>query len=175
MHDAVLAVYAETGWAGFTLDAVARRARVGRAALYRRWASKSALLVDALEARSPLPVPADTGTARGDLVELARELLEGYRDAAGFVGLRAALEARVHPELLAELTEAVDRSRLLTAREIVLRGVERGELPPGTPTTLLLELITGAVLSHVLFGRGAPDDPAYASVVVDAALRGVAG
>jgi hypothetical protein len=53
--------------------------------------------------------------------------------------------------------------------------MERGELPPGTPTTLLLELVTGAVLSHVLFGRGAPDDPAYAGVVVDAALRGVSG
>jgi AcrR family transcriptional regulator len=173
VHDAVLEVYAETGWAGFTLDAVARRARVGRAALYSRWASKAALLVDALEVRSPLPVPVDTGSARGDLVELARQLIDGYQGPAGLVTLRAALEARVHPDLLAGLAETLNRTRLLAAREIVRRGVERGELPPGTPTTLLLELVTGAVLSHVVFAPATPRDPAYADVVVDAALRAV--
>src|SRR5690606_33038272 len=61
VFDAVLEVYSETSWRGFTLDAVGRRARVGRAALYRRWSSKDDLLVQALEARSPLPVPIDTG------------------------------------------------------------------------------------------------------------------
>ncbi|MBW0089708.1 TetR/AcrR family transcriptional regulator C-terminal ligand-binding domain-containing protein [Pseudonocardia sp. KRD-184] len=174
VHDAVLEVYWETGWAGFTLDAVARRARVGRAALYSRWSGKAALLVEALEVRSPLPVPVDTGSARGDLVELARQLLDGYTGAAGLVTLRAAMEARVHPDLLAGLTETLNSSRLLAAREIVRRGVGRGELPEGTPTTLLLELVTGAVLSHVLFAPSGPRDPAYADVVVDAALRAVA-
>lgn len=174
MHDAVLEVYWETGWAGFTLDAVARRAKVGRAALYSRWSSKAALLVEALEVRSPLPVPVDTGSVRGDLVELARQLLDGYTGPDGLVTLRAALEARVHPELLAGLTDTLNASRLLAAREIVRRGMARGELPGETPTTLLLELVTGAVLSHVLFAPAAPRaDPRYAERVVDAALRAV--
>lgn len=174
MHDAVLEVYWEAGWAGFTLDAVARRARVGRAALYSRWASKAALLVEALEERSPLPVPVDTGTARGDLVELARQLLDGYTGPGGLVTLRAALEARVHPDLLAGLTESLNSSRLLAARDIVRRGVARGELPAGTPTTLLLELVTGAVLSHVLFAPAVPHTPdGYAERVADHALRAV--
>jgi AcrR family transcriptional regulator len=172
VHDAVLEVYWETGWAGFTLDAVARRARVGRAALYSRWDSKAALLVEALEVRSPLPVPVDTGSVRGDLTELARQLLDGYAGPAGLVTLRAALEARVHPDLLTGLTDTLNTSRLLAAREIVRRGVARGELPAATPTTLLLELVTGAVLSHVLFAPAAPrTDPTYADRVVDAALR----
>lgn len=175
VHDAVLEVYWETGWAGFTLDAVARRARVGRAALYRRWETKGALLVDALEARSPLPVPVDTGSVRGDLTELARQLLDGYTGTGGLVTLRAALEARVHPDLLARLAESLNTSRLLTARQIVRRAVARGELPAGTPTTLLLELVTGAVLSHVLFAPAVTrTDDDYVDRLVALVLAAVA-
>lgn len=176
VHNAVLAVYWETGWAGFTLEAVARRAGVGREALYRRWDSKGALLADALRARSPLPDPIDTGSVHGDLVELARQLLSGYDELAGLVTLRATLEARVHPDLLARLADGLNASRLLTARDIVRRGIARGELPAATPTTLLLELVTGAVLSHLLFapadGRREPD-PDYAERLVSLVLSSV--
>ena len=116
MFDAVLEVYSETSWRGFTLDAVGRRARVGRAALYRRWDSKDDLLVQALEARSPLPDPIDTGSLRADLVELAGQLLRGYRTTSGLVSLRVALDARAHPELLARLTDTLNRSRVLAAQ-----------------------------------------------------------
>lgn len=178
VYDAVLEVYWETGWAGFTLDAVARRARVGRAGLYSRWESKGALLVQALEARSPLPDPAsfDTGSVRGDLVELAGQLLDGYAGPGGLVTLRAALEARVHPDLLTSLTTSLNESRLRTARAIVRRGIERGELAPATPTTLLLELVTGAVLSHVLFAPAAPrpdGDDDYVDRLVTLVLHAV--
>ncbi len=174
VFDAVLEVYSETSWRGFTLDAVGRRARVGRAALYRRWSSKDDLLVQALEARSPLPVPIDTGALRSDLVELARQLLRGYRTTSGLVSLRVALDARAHPELLARLTLTLNRSRVLAARTIVHRAVERGELPADTSATLLLEMVTGTVLSHALFALTTPDqgiDVEYAELVVDATIR----
>ncbi|MEJ3655935.1 TetR-like C-terminal domain-containing protein [Actinomycetes bacterium KLBMP 9759] len=169
VHAAVLDVYWEAGWAGFTLDAVARRARVGRAALYARWTSKDTLLIDALRRHSPMPDPAafDTGSVRGDLEKLAGRLLTGYTEPGGRVSLRAAMEARVHPELLESLTTSLNEGTLRTARAIVRRGIDRGELPPGTPTTLLLEMLTGAVLSHVLFGpaRPARDDGYVAELV----------
>ncbi|MGX7729988.1 TetR/AcrR family transcriptional regulator [Rhodococcus sp. 2H158] len=175
VYDAVIEVYSETSWRGFTIDAVGRRARVGRAALYRRWATKDELLVQALEARSPLPVPIDTGSLRSDLVELVTQLLRGYRTTPGLVSLRVALDARVHPDLLANLTSTLNRSRLVAARTIVLRAVERGELPPAVSVTLLLEMVTGAALSHVLFSLADPgsaaDDDAYARTLVDAAIR----
>lgn len=174
MFDAVLEVYAETSWRGFTLDAVGRRARVGRAALYRRWDNKDDLLVQALEARSPLPTPIDTGSLRSDLVELARQLLRGYRTTSGLVSLRVALDARANPELLARLTDTLNRSRVLATRTIVHRAVERGELPADTSATLLLEMVTGAVLSHALFAISTPDesdDDDYSELVVDTTMR----
>lgn len=174
VFDAVLEVYSETSWRGFTLDAVGRRARVGRAALYRRWDNKDDLLVQALEARSPLPVPIDTGGLRSDLVELARQLLRGYRTTSGLVSLRVALDARANPELLARLTDTLNRSRVLATRTIVHRAVERGELSADTSVTLLLEMVTGAVLSHALFAIATPDeadDDEYSELIVDATMR----
>src|SRR5690242_13674535 len=78
VFDAVMHVFWETGWSAFTLDAVARRAGVGREALYRRWPSKEALLLQALEAKGPLARPIDTGTLRGDLVELCSQMLREF-------------------------------------------------------------------------------------------------
>lgn len=176
VFDAVLEVYWETSWRGFTFDAVARRARVGRAALYRRWTSKEDLLVAALEARSPLPAPIDTGSVRGDLVELSDQLAQGYAELAGLVSIRVTLDAMVNPDLLAHLTDTLNQSRLVTTRAIVSRAVDRGELPPTTSTTLLLELVTGAVLSHALFShphRSAETDasPRHSELVVETVLR----
>nr|WP_256978850.1 MULTISPECIES: TetR/AcrR family transcriptional regulator [unclassified Rhodococcus (in: high G+C Gram-positive bacteria)] len=176
MYDAVLEVYWERGWSGFTLDAVARKATVGRAALYRRWASKGDLLVDALEARSPLAEPIDLGTFRADLVELAVQLLVGYRSTAGLVSLRVALDARVHPDLLGHMMDTLNRSRLVAARSIVHRAQERGEAPKSTDTTRILDLVTGAVLSHVIFShrqvadQTAENDRVYAESMVDTVL-----
>ncbi|MFZ2176414.1 MAG: TetR/AcrR family transcriptional regulator [Rhodococcus sp. (in: high G+C Gram-positive bacteria)] len=177
VYDAVIEVYAETSWRGFTLDAIGKRARVGRAALYRRWATKEELLVQALEVRSPLPTPIDTGALRSDLVELAVQLLRGYRTTSGLVSLRVALDARVHPELLANLTATLNRSRLMAARTIVRRAATRGELPVGASATLILEMVTGAVLSHVLFALDVPrgddgrEDEKYAQTLVDSVIK----
>lgn len=176
VYDAVLEVYWETSWRGFTFDAVARQAKVGRAALYRRWDSKEDLLVQALEARSPLSTPIDTGTVRGDLIELSQQLARGYTELAGLVSLRVTLDAMVHPDLLSHLTVTLNQSRLVTTRQIVRRAVVRGELPSETSTTLLLELVTGAVLTRALFSQArgdaeVPDAIQHSTLIVDTVLR----
>ncbi|WP_245672537.1 TetR/AcrR family transcriptional regulator [Aldersonia kunmingensis] len=167
-------VYWETGWSGFTIDAVAKTAEVGRAAIYRRWPSKIELLIAALEQITPLHDPIDTGTMRGDLEELTRQLLSGYQSQPGLVALRVALDARVFPELLEPLTQTISASRFATTRDIVRRGIERGELPATTSVTTLLEMLTGAALSHILFSHqlaGTPiADSAYVERLVNMVL-----
>jgi len=73
---AAVALFGETGWAGFSVEAVARRAGVGKASIYLRWPTKEQLLTHALATRVANVADADTGTLRGDLVHLARQLLE---------------------------------------------------------------------------------------------------
>ena len=67
---AALHVLDERGLAGFTMEAVARRAGASKATLYRHWPTSSALLVDAMDATFlPFPIP-DTGLVETDIAEL---------------------------------------------------------------------------------------------------------
>jgi AcrR family transcriptional regulator len=67
------------GWAGFSFDVLARRARVGKAALYGKWGSKERLIVAALTAWCTSQPPyAESGSLRRDLAELAARILRNY-------------------------------------------------------------------------------------------------
>src|SRR5262249_5955370 len=75
---AAVELFGEAGWAGFSLEAVARRAGVGKASIYLRWQTKERLLADALAAQVANIADTDTGNLRDDLVHLARQMLELY-------------------------------------------------------------------------------------------------
>lgn len=179
--EAALEVYADLGWAGFNFEAVARRAGVGRPALYRRWLSGRALLVDAVERSGMEVVVPDSGTARDQLVELARQLLAEYLGVRGTVGMRMLVDARTHPEVFADLFARRNEARVTAARAIVRRGVSRGQLAPGTSATLVLDAVCGAMLNHAL---ATPDHlrpvvaaggDRYAAELVDLVLTGTPG
>src|SRR5579864_4738110 len=65
---ATLEILFEKGYAGLTIDGVAAKTGVGRPTIYRRWASKPALVIAALSQSVGLSPTPDTGTLRDDLV-----------------------------------------------------------------------------------------------------------
>ncbi|MEU9978894.1 TetR-like C-terminal domain-containing protein [Streptomyces sp. NPDC051014] len=136
---------ASTGYARLSLDAVAKRAGAGKAAIYRRWPSKlemSVALITAVAVDSA--VPADTGTLRGDILVFLTEIADA---------LRKPLFSRIVPDLLAESTRNRElRQALFTAVRDPRRGkaarmldkaIERGELPADTDRELALDLLAG--------------------------------
>ena len=146
---AAVEVFGDVGWAGFSVEAVARRAGVGKASIYLRWPAKEALLTAALRHRAGSVSEVDTGTVRGDLIRLARQLLDLYLGSSGRAIMRIGLEADRIPGV-AEHYEAVRRSQILAARAIVRRGIRRGELPPETSVTVLLDALCGGAMMHVM-------------------------
>ena len=147
--EAALDVFGDAGWAGFAMEAVARRAGVGKASLYLRWSSKEALLTDAVTLRFTQVTDVDTGTLRGDLTELAVQMLDLYAGPASRAAHRLNLEA----ELISGVAEhyaGLGRSHVRAARAIVQRGIERGELAPDVPVTLLLDTLAGGAMMHAL-------------------------
>jgi AcrR family transcriptional regulator len=146
---AALDLFGEAGWAGFAMDTVARRAGVGKASLYLRWNSKEALLSDAIAMRMSRITDVDTGTLRGDLTEFAVQMLDLYAGPSSRVALRLTLEGDGIPGV-AEHHQAITRSHVLAARAIVRRGINRGELSPDTPVTLLLDTVAGGAMMHAL-------------------------
>jgi len=146
---AALDLFADAGWAGFSMEAVARRAGVGKASLYLRWSSKEVLLAEALTVRMGRVADVDTGTLRGDLVELATQMLGIYAGETSRAAMRLSLEGPGIPGVAGHY-EAMRDSQVLAARALVRRGKERGELSPDTSSTLLLDTLTGGAMMHAL-------------------------
>ncbi|MEV0624035.1 TetR-like C-terminal domain-containing protein [Nonomuraea sp. NPDC050404] len=118
-----------------------------------------------------LAPPADTGSLRGDLIELLKEIRLGLRTpwvAALLreVGPRSAASADLY-ELLGKFWPA----RFKASGAIFVRAVERGELPPGTDPEFLLEVISGPLYFHWLM-LGHPLDDAFLERVADLVLDG---
>jgi AcrR family transcriptional regulator len=148
---AALEVYSQRGWSGFTLDAVARTAGVGNAAIYRRWSSKAELLAQAVQAYALTLDDIDTGSSREDLLELGRHFRIGYQVPGGIAGWRMVSDARTNPELAKVFELEREGARKSSALKILRRAAARGDLaPPHTPG-MALEVLAGATLVHLLY------------------------
>lgn len=143
-------LFAEVGWKAFNLDGVARRAKVGKAALYRRWPSKEKLIIDALEQLALPAVEFDTGSLRGDLLELGSYILRVNLSATGLTGLRAAIEAKRDPGVFGDRLERMVREQVRIGRTMIGRAVKRGEVPAGTSSWLVFNALMGTIQNRVL-------------------------
>ncbi|GHH31984.1 TetR/AcrR family transcriptional regulator [Streptomyces candidus] len=168
IRGAVFAELAAVGYARMSIEGIARRAGVGKTAVYRRWRSKLHLVLDLVSAFAAegLPAPA-TGSLHGDV----RALLEAAAQA-----LRHPVASQVVPELLVEaarnpeISDAI-RSALLDpqhgiAAGIVRDAVARGELPEGTDPNRVLDLVVGPLYWRLVVVRAEP--PAGLSAHLDA-------
>lgn len=149
IEDAALEEYAERGWSGFTIDGVARRAGVGKSTIYLRWDSKESLIGHAVDQRSASVAAVDTGSLRGDLEELAANLLRHYLDPIGWATLRISVDVAggATPTTLSDTAAAMHRD---AARVVVDRAVARGEVAADVPTAALIDCIYGSVTMQAL-------------------------
>lgn len=152
--DAALEEYGERGWAGFTMDAVARRAGVGKSTVYLRWQDKDSLLIDAVDARSGGIEDVDTGSFRDDLVELAANLFRHYLDPAGWATLRLAVDAAVSPSSLGTFSARVADQHTDAITTILGRAIERGEASTDLRPAPLFFSLYGAVTMQALMLSG---------------------
>jgi AcrR family transcriptional regulator len=128
---AALEELSDVGYAALTMERVAARARTGKAALYRRWAGRADLVVDAWAARgmSDVDVP-DTGALRSDVLAVLRHFAATVAGPSGEL-LRGLLGEIVRDAEFARLV----RERVHTAgpgviHSVLRRAVERGEIEP---------------------------------------------
>ncbi|WP_310726133.1 TetR/AcrR family transcriptional regulator [Streptomyces sp. N2A] len=152
---AVFAELAAVGFARMSIEGIARRAGVGKTAVYRRWRSKLHLVLDVVSAvaAAGLPTP-DTGSLRGDvrmLLEVAARALRHPMASQIIPDLLA--EAARSPELATALQAALHDSQEGVAAAVVASAVTRGELPQDVDTRLALDLLTGPLYWRLLVVR----------------------
>jgi AcrR family transcriptional regulator len=172
--DAAADLLLDRGLAAVSMDAVAARAEVSKATIYRWWPTKETLALDALYHEwASVPPARDTGSLRGDLLSLLRPWvrLAGQRPY-GRVIAALVTEAQTDPEFGRQYRERFVQPRRDQARAIFSRAIERGEIPAGTKVEVALDLLYGPVYHRLLHGH-APLDDQFVSDVVDTTLNGV--
>lgn len=139
---AALEVLGADGLAGFSMEAVARRAGASKATLYRHWPTTGALLVDAMDATfRPFPVP-DTGSVRRDVAELLNAFVV-LLATAPFPRLMAAfIDAAEREPALAEMHADLTRRRREPLLRVLERARRRGELTGRLDPDLVTDLLT---------------------------------
>ncbi|WP_239381132.1 MULTISPECIES: TetR-like C-terminal domain-containing protein [unclassified Frankia] len=170
--DAALALLVEVGYERMSMVAVAARARASKATIYRRWANKDELVVDAIRRRSAGDdiIPADTGCLRGDLMDTIRQLVDhvSRQDAALIAGVLLAM--RQSPDLAAALRAQTIEEKRWVGDLIVKRALGRGELRSPVAADVFRELAPALLFFRLLFTGEVLDDSFIEHMVDDVLL-----
>lgn len=170
---AAIDVLCEEGFAGTSVEAVAERAGVGKATIYRRWPTREDLLLAAGACMGGCAAAPDTGSLRDDLVALVASLVSTLRTTPAGALLPAVVdEAARSPELRCRFDTFID-DRRAPVRHVLARAAARGELRAGVDHDVVVDLLSGPVFTRVLV-TGGPLDDDLAGRIVDAVLAGVA-
>lgn len=169
--DATLALLAEIGFSALTVEGVATRAGVGKATIYRRWASKLPLVVEAF-GQLPAFEDVDTGSLAEDLKKMLRAYLQLFNSTALAVVIPSLAGERIHNPELSQLFEPVSKQRRLPLLRAFERAVARGEIAADTDIGLAADLVVGPI-AVTLFFRGGRLNPKMVAPMVDLALQGI--
>lgn len=161
LRQATLEVMAEVGYRALTMDAVASRARAGKATIYRRWDSKLDLVIDTCNqlVRREIAEP-DTGSLEGDLRDFLLSFTAFLTGPVGKAAQALVGELPHEPELAAAFRDTFLTNQRNVLVRILDRGAARGELREDAPRTMIVEL-AGAALTYRLMITGDPLDQAF--------------
>jgi AcrR family transcriptional regulator len=167
---ATLELLAERGIAATTIEAVADRSGVAKTTIYRQWDSQAALVIDAFDSILRPPPDPDTGTLRGDLLNLLTGLAASLQTGPATSLMFALIDAAERDPAFAALHRRESKARHQIILDVIERGIVRGELPVGTAAEDVLDMLAGPILYRRAVSTGRVSIK-FAERVVDHVLR----
>jgi TetR/AcrR family transcriptional regulator, regulator of autoinduction and epiphytic fitness len=174
VREAALHELAETGYGGFTIDAVARRSGVARSTIYRHWPDKVALIADAFDSLNvqPRPAPGPDGehvTARERVRGLLVHLAEVFQDSIFEACVPALIDAAERDPQLRAFSHEYSGRRRQALTDAIRAGVSSGELPSHVDPELASTALAGAIMYHRLMTADR-FDPSRVDDLIDSVL-----
>ena len=166
---------AEAGYGRLSIEAVARRAGVGKTAIYRRWSNKLEMVLEIVSdvAGRSVPLP-DTGAFGGDLQLLMMIVSRAlqHRIASQIIPDLMS-EASRNPQIAATLQQALRIHQHAVGDKLVGQAVARGELPPTADPEIAVDLILGPLYWRLAVARAEIADDYLEKLIaaVTAALK----
>jgi AcrR family transcriptional regulator len=152
---ATLELLAQDGYRALTVERVRERAGVGKATIYRRWASKEELVKAAIShLQVDLPTP-DTGSLRQDFAALASANLAAAQDTgAAWLMPRLMSESVDEPELHDLFYANLVEPRRRAMRSMLENARDRGEVHEDADLDLLVDILVGPIVYRLIIGGG---------------------
>jgi AcrR family transcriptional regulator len=162
----------EVGYSKLTMENVAARAGTSKPVIYRRWPTKAKLVIAALAHNVPLQESdIDTGSLRGDLLELVGRGIERFRRAPGDTLPGLITETFREPDVFEQLRRRLAQDEIFELiRPFLTRAVERGELRTDRCSDRVLRVPFDLLRSETLLYGMMIDDAAITEIVDDIAL-----
>lgn len=163
----------EAGYAGFSVERLAARAGVGKAAVYRRWSSRAEIVFAAVVSDLHAGSPEDTGSLRGDLEQQLTAFAGAVSEPVArraFPGLIADLND--DHSLAARFAATVMEPAQARLAAVLDRAVARGELRARPDVPIVHSLLVGPLMAHLLLPLGTEPD-GFASRVVASVVAGL--
>lgn len=172
---ATLELLASEGYDGLTIEAVAARAGVGKASVYRRFSNKEELVVEAVASLSEQPERRDGMGVRDELVALL-ETIRRKNDSSlsGKIFPRLLSAGIENPMLLQRYREQVLDPRRQRFIDVVQRGIDEGVLRPDVDPGHAVDLLVGPMVYRNLIRTDPPPGPELAARIVDDVLVALA-
>lgn len=164
----------EEGFASVTVEKIAERAGVSKATIYKWWPGKAAVVMDGFLAASTerLPVP-DTGSVREDIRIHATNLARFLTSREGRVIKELIGEGQFDPKVAEAYRARYFHPRRLEAKQMLERGIRRGELKKELDTELCIDLMYGPIFYQLLVLSDTLEET-YVENIVRSAFAGIA-
>jgi AcrR family transcriptional regulator len=158
-----------------TIEAIARKAGVGKATIYKWWPSKAYVALDAFRRKmNKMVVAPNTGSAEKDLTEQLRSVIRFYTSPTGRIFTQFIAEAQSDPEFAALFRERFLKPRREGVGSILDRAIDRGEIDKKLDREVVLDLIYGPAIFRLMAGHG-PLNNDEADAIISTLFRGIGG
>lgn len=161
------------GYRDVAIEEVARRARVSKTAVYRRWPNRRRLVLAVLEERLGQIAAPDSGCILCDLHECLVLITRAFSRLGAGTLAQLTAEGADDPDFRRELLDIVVEPPRREVHRTLHKASQRGDLRDGVNLSLTVDALSSLTFYRQLFGDGAMDSAEIETVVI-AMLRGIA-
>ena len=159
----------ESGLGGVSVDEVSRRSGVAKTTIYRHWATRAELILDACSRITAEQEVPDTGSFEGDVTVLLAGIAELLVTARWSSVVPSIIDAAERDPELAHIHSRIQMGHTAPLQAVIARAVRNGEIPASTDPSDMIAALVGPLFYRRWFSRE-PLDEAFVRSIVKTAI-----
>jgi len=170
---ATLDLLMESGLGELTIDDISRRSGVAKTTIYRHWANRSALVIDACSRMTDSQeTPPDTGSLEGDLRAILTSIADLLGTARWSSILPSIVDAAEHDPEFADIHSRIQRGHAAPLRAALDRAALKEEIPPAADRNAVAAALLGPLFYRRWFSRE-QIDAEFVEMIIRSAIAGL--